>query len=55
MRFLCVRRFYDPLGPFYADQEPRIMHGELEIAALPDNSHRILPGQRFVIRFRMVG
>ncbi|EKM77148.1 hypothetical protein AGABI1DRAFT_130565 [Agaricus bisporus var. burnettii JB137-S8] len=55
MHFLCVHRFYSPLGPFYAEQEPRIMYGELEIAILPDSSHHILPGQRFVIRFRLVG
>lgn len=31
------------------------MQGELEIAILPDNSHNLLPGQKSVVRFRMIG
>lgn len=54
-RFLCVHRLFNPLGPPYPDQEPKVMQGELEIAILPDNSHHLLPGQKSVVRFRMIG
>ncbi|KAL1756491.1 hypothetical protein FB107DRAFT_211268 [Schizophyllum commune] len=33
----------------------KIMRGELEIAIMADGSHRFFPGQRTVIRFRLVG
>ncbi|KAL1668461.1 hypothetical protein GGF50DRAFT_111292 [Schizophyllum commune] len=33
----------------------RIMRGELEIAIMADGSHRFFPGQRTVVRFRLVG
>lgn len=29
--------------------------GELEVAAMPDRSHRFFTGQRTIIRFRLVG
>ncbi|KAF9446422.1 hypothetical protein P691DRAFT_803958 [Macrolepiota fuliginosa MF-IS2] len=54
-RFLCVHRIYNPFGPPYPEQVPKIMHGELEIAILPDHSHHILPGQKTVVRFRLIG
>lgn len=53
-RFLCVHRLRNPFGPPYPDQEPMVMQGELEIAILPDRSHRLLPGQKTVVRFRLV-
>ena len=31
------------------------MQCELEIAILPDYSHRFIPGQRTIIRFRLLG
>jgi hypothetical protein len=31
------------------------MTGELEIAAFPDHSHRCLPGEKTIIRFRLLG
>ena len=31
------------------------MSGELEVAVVPDDSHRLLLGRRTVIRFRMLG
>jgi hypothetical protein len=31
------------------------MHGELEIAVVPDHSHSFLPGQRTIVRFRLLG
>ena len=31
------------------------MQCELEIATLPDYSHRFIPGQRTIIRFRLLG
>ncbi|KAH7921340.1 hypothetical protein BV22DRAFT_737704 [Leucogyrophana mollusca] len=31
------------------------MTGELEVAVVPDNSHRLFIGQRTIIRFRMLG
>ncbi|KAL1735163.1 hypothetical protein EV714DRAFT_280338 [Schizophyllum commune] len=33
----------------------KVMRGELEIAIMADGSHRFFPGQRTVIRFRLVG
>lgn len=39
------------------DQPPfhKVMRGELEIAVMADGSHQYFPGQRTVIRFRLVG
>ncbi|KAF8812555.1 hypothetical protein BYT27DRAFT_7335806 [Phlegmacium glaucopus] len=31
------------------------MQGELEIAVVPDHSHPFLPGQRIIVRFRLLG
>jgi len=31
------------------------MQGELEIAVVPDHSHPFLPGQRTILRFRLLG
>jgi hypothetical protein len=31
------------------------MRGELEIAVVPDYSHSFLPGQRTIVRFRLLG
>lgn len=31
------------------------MEGELEIAVFPDHSHRCLPGEKTIIRFRLLG
>ncbi|KAL1748065.1 hypothetical protein HDZ31DRAFT_30385 [Schizophyllum fasciatum] len=33
----------------------KVMRGELEIAIMADGSHRFFPGQRTVVRFRLVG
>ncbi|KAF4619881.1 hypothetical protein D9613_005330 [Agrocybe pediades] len=33
----------------------KVMQCELEIAVLPDHSHRLIPGQRTIIRFRLFG
>ena len=33
----------------------KTMQGELEIAVIPDRSHRFLPGQKTIIRFRLMG
>ncbi|GLB43052.1 hypothetical protein LshimejAT787_1205010 [Lyophyllum shimeji] len=33
----------------------RQMHGELEIAVLPDHTHMLFPGQRTIVRFRLAG
>ncbi|KAF9534201.1 hypothetical protein CPB83DRAFT_889204 [Crepidotus variabilis] len=33
----------------------KTMHGELEIATLPDRSHCFLPGHKTIIRFRLLG
>ncbi|CAA7259873.1 unnamed protein product [Cyclocybe aegerita] len=33
----------------------KTMQGELEIAVVPDRSHRFLPGHRTIIRFRLLG
>ncbi|KAL0564564.1 hypothetical protein V5O48_017482 [Marasmius crinis-equi] len=34
---------------------PKVMRGELEVVVLPDDSHSFIPGQRTVVRFRLVG
>jgi hypothetical protein len=34
---------------------PKRMHGVLEVHVGPDDSHRILPGQRTIVRFQLVG
>ena len=31
------------------------MHSELEIAVVPDHSHPFIPGQRTIVRFRLLG
>ena len=31
------------------------MKGELEVAVFPDQSHRFLPGEKIIIRFRLFG
>jgi hypothetical protein len=31
------------------------MQGELEIAVLPDDSHKYFPGEKTIVRFRLVG
>ena len=33
----------------------KTMQGELEISVLADKSHRFIPGQRTILRFRLVG
>ncbi|KAF9458102.1 hypothetical protein BDZ94DRAFT_150999 [Collybia nuda] len=35
--------------------EPKSMQGELEIVVVADESHRFFPGQRTVVRFRLIG
>ena len=34
---------------------PKTIAGELEVASMPDRSHRYFVGQRTIVRFRMVG
>ncbi|KAJ6602283.1 hypothetical protein B0H10DRAFT_662764 [Mycena sp. CBHHK59/15] len=34
---------------------PKSMQGELEIAVMPDDSHKYFPGQKTIVRFRLVG
>lgn len=34
---------------------PKSMQGELEIAVLPDQSHKYFPGEKTIVRFRLVG
>ncbi|KAG2148978.1 hypothetical protein DEU56DRAFT_87866 [Suillus clintonianus] len=51
----------DPSRPSQSDtSSPHVPYikpafGELEVAVVPDNSHRILQGRRTIIRFRMLG
>ena len=65
-RFVCMR---DVAMPKPVDVQPpggeeptpapaaysKTMQGELEISVLADKSHRFIPGQRTIIRFRLVG
>lgn len=57
-RFACVHEI-EVFLPASAKQTTatyrKSMQGELEIAVLPDDSHRYFPGERHVVRFRLVG
>jgi len=35
--------------------EIKTMAGELEVAVIPDHTHRLFVGQRTIVRFRLVG
>ncbi|KAF8057439.1 hypothetical protein FPV67DRAFT_1724123 [Lyophyllum atratum] len=52
-RFACVHRKPQISQPL--DVSAPQMHGELEIAVLPDHSHMLFPGQRTIVRFRLLG
>ncbi|KAF8059858.1 hypothetical protein FPV67DRAFT_341045 [Lyophyllum atratum] len=52
-RFACVHR--KPQISQSLDVSAPQMHGELEIAVLPDHSHMLFPGQRTIVRFRLLG
>ncbi|KAJ7623538.1 hypothetical protein FB45DRAFT_925943 [Roridomyces roridus] len=66
-RFACVHLVHLGLlpprtagGHAYApaggpQPQTKNMQGELEIAVLPDNSHKYFPGERTIVRFRLVG
>ena len=70
-RFVCMREVAMPISkPVDVQPEPgggeeptptpaaaysKTMQGELEISVLADKSHRFIPGQRTIIRFRLVG
>lgn len=58
-RFVCVREVPMDIQPGEGGEKPRtktkMMQGELEISVLADKSHRFIPGQRTIVRFRLVG
>ena len=69
-RFVCMREVAMPIPkpvdvqpePGGGGEEPtptaaysKTMQGELEISVLADKSHRFIPGQRTILRFRLVG
>ena len=69
-RFVCMREVAMPISKAVDVQpepgggggkEPtptaysKTMQGELEISVLVDKSHRFIPGQRTILRFRLVG
>ena len=69
-RFVCMRDVAMPISkPVDVQPEPgrgggeeptpapysKTMQGELEISVLADKSHRFIPGQRTILRFRLVG
>ena len=67
-RFVCMREVAMPVSkPVDVQPEPgggggeptpaysKTMQGELEISVLADKSHRFIPGQRTILRFRLVG
>jgi hypothetical protein len=61
IRFLCTYQA-SILRPIVVDENVlsvseamRPMKGELEIAVFPDHSHRCLPGEKTIIRFRLMG
>ncbi|RDB22394.1 hypothetical protein Hypma_010468 [Hypsizygus marmoreus] len=55
-RFSCVHDVQAPAEMSgHHVTAPVHMRGELEIAVLPDRSHVFFPGQRTIVRFRLVG
>jgi hypothetical protein len=60
-RFACVHlvSVFLPINvpPGYPPNpaRPKSMQGELEIAVVPDESHKYFPGQKTIVRFRLVG
>ncbi|ESK94947.1 hypothetical protein Moror_13952 [Moniliophthora roreri MCA 2997] len=54
-RFNCQHKIALTIQPQTQPPPPRTMIGELEVVVLPDDSHRFIPGQRTVVRFRLVG
>ncbi|KAF9003058.1 hypothetical protein BDQ17DRAFT_1356570 [Cyathus striatus] len=60
-RFMCVHQSSTHIptlaipGQAHIPTFTKTLKGELEIAVLEDRSHSFLPGQRTVIRFRMIG
>jgi hypothetical protein len=58
-RFSCVQSI-DASSPTLetdgsSSDSLKSMRGELEVVVIPEDSHRLFPGQRTVIRFRLVG
>ncbi|KAK0188502.1 hypothetical protein F5146DRAFT_668942 [Armillaria mellea] len=58
-RYRCVHRIHVTLHDRAAKNDDirivKDMHGELEIAILPEYSHPLFPGQRTVVRMRLMG
>ncbi|KAF8165234.1 hypothetical protein B0H34DRAFT_229740 [Crassisporium funariophilum] len=61
-RFICIRQVPHLQANSDSHQEHvsistcmKNMQGELEIAVLADHSHRYFPGQRTIVRFRLIG
>ncbi|KAK0465712.1 hypothetical protein IW261DRAFT_1156628 [Armillaria novae-zelandiae] len=58
-RYNCVHRIHVTLHDRAAKNDDiriaKDMHGELEIAILPEYSHPLFPGQRTVVRMRLMG
>ena len=57
---MCSVPIFQPVKDQEQDQtsiakSAKGMQCELEIASLPDYSHRFIPGQRTIIRFRLLG
>jgi hypothetical protein len=62
MRFACIHQVSvflpveaAPLMPGHVPAFSKMISGELEVVVLADRRHRVLPGQRTVVRFRLVG
>ncbi|KAK7031446.1 hypothetical protein R3P38DRAFT_3506736 [Favolaschia claudopus] len=60
-RFACVHLVdvilpvHMPPGHAPNPKRPKSMQGELEVAVLPDDSHRYFAGEKTIVRFRLVG
>ncbi|KAF7309459.1 hypothetical protein MIND_00316700 [Mycena indigotica] len=53
-RFACAHVVDVPVSR-HLTSPPKTMQGELEVAILPDDSHKYFPGEKTIIRFRLVG
>ncbi|CAK5267451.1 unnamed protein product [Mycena citricolor] len=61
-RFACSHHVDMPISVRYSAGHPsdptghrtRTMQGELEVAVLPDDTHRRFPGEKTIVRFRLV-
>ncbi|KAF9255383.1 hypothetical protein L218DRAFT_353063 [Marasmius fiardii PR-910] len=56
-RFACQNQIpiFLPAPVHQPNLYPRVMRGELEVFVLPVDTHRFFPGQRIIVRFRLVG